>query len=313
MNKWTNENMTMVAPLQFLAAYVSGKLSLLVELVKFRITVLVSLTTALGYFIGTNKLTFDFIYPVIGIVLLACASAALNQYQERYSDALMDRTKNRPIPSGKIKNVTVLMISLALLLTGSAVLIVKTNLTTLIIGLLTFYWYNGVYTPLKKRISLAIIPGSLVGALPPLAGWAATGENIFDIKILYIALYFFVWQIPHFWLLLLVHGEDFAKGGFPLLTNRISKKNIVKITFLMLVVTVAISIMIPFFKILNFNATYILLLLLSVLMIFIAQKFLKLDLSKKEILKTFIGINIYTLCFIILLVFDKFIFLMFKW
>lgn len=308
--KLSNENITTLTPLQIFIAYVTGKLSLLAEIVKIRITILVSLTTALGYFIGANKLAFDFVYPVIGIFLLACGSAALNQYQERNSDATMDRTKNRPIPSGKIKKFNVLLISLILLLIGSAVLIVKTNPATLIIGLTTFYWYNGVYTPLKKKFSLAIIPGSLVGALPPLAGWTATGQDIFDVKILFIALYFFVWQIPHFWLLLLVHGEDFKKGGFPVLTNRISKKAIVVITFLMLVVTVFISMTIPVFNILNYNAVYILLLVFSALMIFTSYRFLKSDLSKKEVIKAFIGINMYTLCFITLLIADKFIFLM---
>jgi heme o synthase len=310
--KLSNENITVISPIQIFMAFVSGKFSLLAEIVKVRITVLVSLTTALGYFIGTNKLTFNFIYPVIGIFLLACGSAALNQYQERETDGLMERTKYRPIPSGKINRINVLLISLILLLVGSGILIIKTNITTLLIGLITFYWYNGVYTPLKKKTSLAIIPGSLVGALPPLAGWAAAGGNIFDLKILYIALYFFVWQIPHFWLLLLVHGKDFEKGGFPVLTNKIGKKSIVIITFIMLVVTASIPVVIPVFNILNFNVTYILIVILSVYMIFIAYKFLKSDLSKKEILKAFIKINIYTLCFITLLTVDKLIFLMFK-
>ncbi|MFA5404334.1 MAG: protoheme IX farnesyltransferase [Ignavibacteria bacterium] len=310
--KLSNDNITTVTPLQIFTVYVTGKLSLLAEIVKIRITILVSLTTALGYFIGVNKLTFDFIYPVIGIYMLACGSAALNQYQERNTDVLMDRTKNRPIPSGKIKSVNVLMISLVLLLIGSGVLIIKTNVTTLLIGLLAFYWYNGVYTPLKKKTALAIIPGSLVGALPPLAGWAATGGNIFDLRILYIALYFFIWQIPHFWLLLLVYGEDFAKGRFPVLTNKISKKGIVSITFLMLLFTVTISIIIPVFNILYFNLTYVLLLILSVFMFYVAYRFLSSDLSKREIMKTFIGINIYTMFFITLLIADKFIFIMFK-
>jgi heme o synthase len=312
MNKWTSENITTVTPFQYYTALILGKWSLFAEIVKIRITVLVSLTTALGYFAGMDKLTFDFIFPVVGIFLLACSSAALNQYQEKKSDALMDRTKNRPIPASKIKGVNVLLISLILLLLGSLVLILKTNITTLLIGLLTFYWYNGVYTPLKKKFSLAIIPGSLVGALPPLAGWAATGDSIFDIKILYIALYFFVWQIPHFWLLLLAHGKDFERGGFPVLTNKISKKSIVIITFLMLIVTVLISVMIPILNILNFDVSYILLLCFSVFMIFIAYKFLMSDLSKEDIMKAFVGINLYTLCFITLLVFDKFIFLMLK-
>jgi|WetSurMetagenome_2_1015567.scaffolds.fasta_scaffold05672_6 heme o synthase len=310
--KLSNGNITIVTPLQFVSVYVTGKLSLLAEIAKVRITILVSLSTALGYFIGINKLTVDFIYPVIGIFLLACGSAALNQYQERETDGLMERTKYRPIPSGKTKSKNVLLISLILLLVGSGILIIKTNITTLLIGLITFYWYNGVYTLLKKKTSLAIIPGSLVGALPPLAGWAATGENIFNLKILYIALYFFVWQIPHFWLLLLVYGDDFVKGGFPVLTNRISKKSIVIITFLMLLFTISISVIIPFFNILNFNATYILIVILSVYMIFIAYRFLNSDLTKKEIMKAFIGINIYTLCFITLLVADKLNFLMFK-
>jgi len=312
MSKLTSENITTLTPVQYLVTYISGKMSLLAEIVKIRITVMVSLTTALGYFIGVNKITFDFIFPVVGILLLACSSAALNQYQEKNSDALMDRTRNRPIPSGKIKSLNVLLITIVLLILGSLILILKTNLTALLIGLLTFYWYNGVYTPLKKKFSLAIIPGSLVGALPPLAGWAATGENIFDIKILYIALYFFVWQIPHFWLLLLVHGKDFAKGGFPVLTDRMSRKSIAVITFSMLIVTVLISAMIPVLNILNFNVTYILLLCFSVFMIYIAFGFLKSDLSRNETMKAFIGINIFTLCFITLLVFDKFIFLMFK-
>lgn len=310
--KLTNENITTLSPVQVFASYVTGKLSLLGEIVKIRITFLVSLTTALGYFLGTEKISFEFIYPVIGIFLLACGSAALNQYQERDKDILMNRTKNRPIPSGRIKSKKVLLISMLLLLIGSLILIIKTNPVALSVGLLAFYWYNGVYTPLKKKTALAILPGSIVGALPPIAGWAAANTNIFDIKILYIALYFFIWQIPHFWLLLLVHSDDFSKGGFPVLTNKISRKSITVITFIMLIATVLISALIPFINILNFGSMYLLLLIFSVFMIYVAVRFLFSDLTRKDIFKAFIGINIYTLCFIILLIADKFIFLMFK-
>jgi|WetSurMetagenome_2_1015567.scaffolds.fasta_scaffold155019_2 heme o synthase len=308
--KWSNENITSVTPFQYITSLLFGKLSLLAEIVKVRITVLVSFTTALGYFLGTDKISFEFLYPVTGIFLLACGSAALNMYQERATDALMERTKNRPIPSGRIKASGVLMISIALLLLGSAVLISKTNLIALSIGLLTFFWYNGVYTLLKKKIALAIIPGSIVGALPPLAGWAAAGGDIFDIKILYIALYFFVWQIPHFWLLLLIHGEDFSRGGFPVLTEKLNKKAIVAITFFMLVFTVLISVAIPLFNIINYNFTYILLLMFAAFMIYSAHRFFISDLTRKNILKAFIGINIFTLFFIILLIVDRMFFLM---
>jgi protoheme IX farnesyltransferase len=149
-------------------------------LVKFRITVLVSFTTALGYFLASTKLGFAFVYPVLGIFLLACSAAALNQYQEVKTDLMMERTRNRPIPSGKISRNNVLIISAILLLAGTSILFIKTNFGTLFTGLLTFYWYNAVYTPLKKKTALAIIPGSLVGALPPLAGWLAAGGNLLD-------------------------------------------------------------------------------------------------------------------------------------
>ena len=94
MNKLTGENITALNPFQEFVTGVTNALNLFAEIVKLRITVLVSLTTALGYFVGTDRLSLGFIFPVAGIFLLACGSAALNQYQERNSDALMERTKN---------------------------------------------------------------------------------------------------------------------------------------------------------------------------------------------------------------------------
>ena len=97
------------------------------------------------------------------------------------------------------------------------ILFFKTSIGTLFTGLLTFYWYNAVYTPLKKKTALAIIPGSLVGALPPVAGWLAAGGNLLDLKIGIVALYFFVWQIPHFMAIAWLYRADFSRAGFPLL------------------------------------------------------------------------------------------------
>ena len=310
MNKYVNGNIVPVQTNRYVVSFLAGKMSLLAEVVKFRITALVSFTTALGYFLASGKIGFEFIYSVIGIFLLACGSAALNQYQEKDTDALMDRTKSRPIPSGRIKTSSVLLITFVLLLFGSLTLVLKTNATTFAVGLLTFAWYNGIYTLLKKKIALAIIPGSIVGALPPLAGWAAAGGNIFDIKILYVALYFFIWQIPHFWLLLLIYGDDFAKGGFPVLTDKLSKNAIVVITFLMLLLTVLIAVAVPVFNILNYGASYALLLVFSVFMIYSAHRFFVSGLARKDILKAFIAINIYTMIFITLLIADRLFYLL---
>jgi len=292
---------------------VRSLLGVLPELVKIKITVLVSLTTGLGWILAADSISLSFLWAVAGIFLLACGSAALNQYQEQNTDLLMDRTKNRPIPSGRISRNRALWISLSLLAIGSAILLAKTNIGTLVVGLLTFYWYNGVYTPLKKITALAIIPGSLVGALPPLAGWLAAGGNIFDIKIAYIAFYFFVWQIPHFWLLLLIYGEDFRKGGFPVLTQVYSSAFIRRATFTLLVLTLLIGSAMPLIGVSIYFASSVMIVGASLIMFFVSVNFVKIkEPSRKDILRTFIAINLYTLALISILSADKLLHLLFN-
>jgi protoheme IX farnesyltransferase len=245
------------------------------------------------------------LYPIAGIFFLACGAAALNHYQERSTDLLMDRTKNRPIPSGTVSSGVVLLISFAFLLSGCVTLLLKSNLLTLGIGLLTFVWYNGVYTPLKKVFSLAIIPGSLVGALPPLAGWAAAGGSVLDPKILLIAAFFFIWQIPHFWILLLVYGKDYDKGGFPTLTNTFSNRQLMNITFCWIILTIVIALSFNFFGILNYFFTGIFLVMLCIWLFIHSLKFLRSTGESKVVKNMFISINIFTLLIITALSLDK--------
>lgn len=274
-------------------------------MIKLRITVLVAFTTTLGYILAIENLDSFSLFPIAGIFLLACGAAAMNHYQERYTDKLMDRTKNRPIPSGIASPNTVLTISIVLLISGSFILLLKSNLITLGIGLLTFVWYNAVYTPLKKIFSMAIIPGSLVGALPPVAGWTAAGGDIFDPKILLIAAFFFIWQIPHFWILLLVYGNDYDKGGFPTLTNVMSKRQLMNVTFCWIILTIAIAISINFFGILNYFPSNIILLFICLWIFIQSFRFVMSDGNNKAVKKMFITINIFTLLIITLLSLDK--------
>ena len=277
------------------------------ELIKFRITALVSFTTGLGYILAANEITFTLFYVIAGIFLLACASSALNHWQERDTDALMDRTKYRPIPSGRIEANSALWTALGLLLSGSVLLLITTNVMTFAVGIFTFFWYNGVYTPLKRKSAFAIIPGALVGALPPVAGWAAAGGNIADIRIIIIASYFFIWQIPHFWLLLMLYGSDYEKGGFPTLNKVFEKEQLKRITFMWLVGNVMAAMMIPLFLYINYSLSIYLLVVISAWMIFVSLKFFRSDAQRNEIRNTFIAINFYTLLLITLLSFDKLI------
>ncbi|MBS1519295.1 MAG: protoheme IX farnesyltransferase [Bacteroidetes bacterium] len=277
----------------------------MLELTKIRITMLVALTTSLGYILALNDLSSYSFYPVIGIFLLACGAAAMNHYQERGTDILMDRTKGRPIPSGTVTPFFVISVSVVFLIAGSAVLLLKSNLLCLYIGLFTFLWYNGVYTPLKKVMALAIIPGSLVGALPPMAGWVAAGGSLTNETIILIASYFFIWQIPHFWILLLVYGKDYDRGGFPTLTNMLSQRQLIKITFTWILLTVAVALSINFFGILNYYVSNALLAVFCFWIFTRAIKFLDRTGDKSSFRNMFISINIFTLLIITLLSVDK--------
>ncbi|MBZ0202203.1 MAG: protoheme IX farnesyltransferase [Ignavibacteria bacterium] len=277
------------------------------ELTKFRITALVSFTTGLGYILGARELSFTLFYVIAGIFLLAAASSSLNHWQERQTDALMERTKHRPIPSGRIEPSVALYLSLGLLFSGSVVLLMSTNFTTFLVGIFTFLWYNGVYTPLKRKTAFAIIPGALVGALPPVAGWTAAGGDITNSAVIMIAAYFFIWQIPHFWLLLMLYGSDYEKGGFPTLNRIFSAEQIKRITFMWLVGNILTAMLIPLFVYINYMASFVLLAVISAWMFYVSVRFLNSRGERKDIRNTFLAINFYTLLLITILAADKLI------
>lgn len=226
-----------------------NKFKILVEITKLRITIFVTITTMFGYIAVTNSIDIKLLLPALGILLLACGSAAINHFQERKTDLLMERTKSRPIPSGKISSTSVLYISLILVISGSVLLFVGSGILALALGLLNLIWYNGIYTPLKKITPLAIIPGSLVGAIPPVVGWVAGGGYILDPQIILIAFFFFIWQIPHFWLLLMVLDKDYQKAGFPTLTQVFNQQQLGRITFIWIIATGVTGLLLPLFQI----------------------------------------------------------------
>jgi protoheme IX farnesyltransferase len=282
-------------------------MKILSELTKFRITVLVSFTTGLGYILAADVIGYTLFYAIGGIFLLASASSALNHWQEQKTDALMDRTRYRPIPSGRLEPNAALWITFGLLISGSALLLITTNIEAFAVGIFTFLWYNFVYTPLKRKTAFAIIPGALVGALPPVAGWAAAGGGLFDAGILAVAAYFFIWQIPHFWLLLMLYGSDYEKGGFPTLNKVFSEAQLKRITFTWLIGNVIAAMVIPMFIHINFAASFYLFAAVSVWMLWVSLKFLLSRTERKDIRNTFIAINFYTLLLITILSADKLI------
>lgn len=296
-----NETVNMVVP----DLSIRQKIDLLMELTKIRITFFVTVTTIFGYLCATGEFSLNMIAPVFGILLLACGSAVINHYQERETDALMARTKNRPIPSGRILAIDALNIAVLLVLAGSLFLYFGGGILALGLGVLNLIWYNGIYTPLKKKNAFAIIPGSIVGAIPPAVGWVAAGGNILDPQIGIISLFFFIWQIPHFWLLLLIFGEDYKQAGFPTLTLIFSPDQLGRITFVWIITTVMIGLLIPIFGVVRSNIINYGLFVAGLWLAWNAIRLLRSTKEKKYFRFAFMEINVFAILVVVLISIDK--------
>jgi len=272
------------------------------QLIKIKITAAVAISTVLGYIIGAGEINIGVVLPVLGLFILACGSAALNQYQERELDAKMERTSHRPIPSGKISARNALIISLLLITSGSIILYYGSNFLALQLAILTLIWYNAIYTPLKQKTAFAIIPGALIGALPPLVGFSAVTGTITSANILFVAFFYFIWQIPHFWLLFLMHHKDYEEAGFPSIAKIFGKKQLAYITFLWTTATAISVMMFPIFDVVD-SFTIIILLFISAISLIVIFSSL---LGKREIKvkRLFIFINIFLLLINTLVIVD---------
>jgi protoheme IX farnesyltransferase len=217
----------------------------ILKLGKFTIALPVALTGFLGYFLHTPLLDKDAWLVISGVFLLSMGSGTLNQIQERETDALMDRTRGRPIPAGKIKLRHAILFSIIFSLAGLVILVLPGKPLAAAIGLFTLIWYNGVYTPLKRITAFAVFPGALIGALPPLIGWTAAGGSPLDLEILSISFLLFVGQMPHYWLLLLKVGSQFRDAGLPVITNLLLPRQIRNLSFIWIAATAVIVLMLP--------------------------------------------------------------------
>lgn len=286
-----------------------NKLQILAELSKIKITVFVTITTVLGYVLAAGKLDVNVILPALGLLLVACGSAVINHIQERKTDALMDRTKNRPLPSGRISVKDAVIISLSFLVSGFIILLYTGGLLAASLAMLNLVWYNVIYTPLKKVNPAAIVPGSLVGAIPPAVGWVCGGGNILDPRIAIISFFFFIWQIPHFWLLLLVLTKDYEKAGFPTLSRFFTEEQLSRITFMWITATVVTSLLIPLFGVVKNPLIIFPILTAGLWLTLHASRLLKNNKEKKIFRFAFRDINLWAIIVVILLSLDQLIIL----
>lgn len=159
---------------------------------------------------------FSLVLMGLSLFLLSCGAGTLNNWQDRRFDALFQRTRKRPLPAHDILPKQALIQGLLLISSGMAGLWgMALSGDLALMGAGGLICYNGIYTPLKKRTCLAVFPGAICGALPPLMGWVGAGGDLFDLKIWGVMILFGVWQIPHFWLVGLAASPENAPYQWP--------------------------------------------------------------------------------------------------
>lgn len=197
----------------------SGRLRDFYELTKPRMNFLVLCTTAVGFYMAPRvggAAWMGLIHTLLGTALTAASAAALNHYAERAYDALMPRTRNRPVPAGKVTPAEALGFGVILGIAGVGYLAASVNVLTSVLGAFTLLSYVLVYTPLKRVTSLNTVVGAVPGAIPPVMGWCAA-TNALTLEALALFAVLFLWQMPHFLAIAIMYRRDYEAGGFKML------------------------------------------------------------------------------------------------
>jgi heme o synthase len=277
------------------------------KLTKVIVSSSVSITAFTGYILAGGKFDYKLGFTILGIYLLSSGASVLNQVQESRTDALMPRTKSRPIPSGEISRNSALAISLVLIVGGSLILYFQAPFLCVVLGLFNVFWYNVVYTSLKFKTAFAIIPGALSGVIPVLIAWVATGASVFDPKVILIGFFLYLWQIPHFWLLILRYGKEYEAAGLSSLSSLLSEDKMKNLIFVWLLASIIMALYLPYFDIVQHPVIVIIFAILNIwLMIYFSLSiiFRKIQFSFRP---AFIQINVFQVLIMLLLIIDKLI------
>lgn len=263
----------------------------LAQLFKFPISIMSTVSAATGYLAFSHSANWRLLTTSVGILLLAFAACALNEAQEYKLDAMMARTRRRPIPAGKISPAMAVVWAALLAAVALGVLYLNGGLLALGLGALAVLWYNGIYTYLKRVSSVASVVGSVIGAIPPAIGWVCAGGTI-DGPILSLSFFLLMWQVPHFWLLAMRISDDYEQAQFPTFVRALGLDSVSRVTFMWTTATAASALLLPIFGLSSSPFLGLALVLAGAWLVFIAWRGLRSP-SKQGIRQAFNAINYY--------------------
>jgi len=218
------------------------------QLIKVPLCLPIACSAGFGFILHTPTLTPALGAVLVGVLFLACGAAGFNSLQEASADRLLIRTRNRPLVTGRLTERGAALFSFLLVLLGCLALLLSAgNGQPLLLGLAALVLYNGVYTPFKEISVFALFPGGLAGAIPPLIGWNASGGLLDDSRAGLLLALFFLWQIPHFCMILLYHQEDYRSTHQPTLIRLLPEQSLKRITLVWILAFSAVALSLPLY------------------------------------------------------------------
>lgn len=283
------------------------KFKSVLHLTRFSLSSAIAFSALAGQLLYSHVFNLCSLCTFLGVTLLSCGASALNQYQERFLDAKMGRTMIRPLPSGLILPGSALLIAAILTMSGTLLLLFTTTITATVLGLFNLVWYNLVYTPLKTRSQFVLLIGALTGAIPPMIGWTAAGGSLLNTTILSVALFMFLWQIPHFWLILLKYGKEYEAAGFSPISFIALGNHIKPILFIWVLGTSSSTLFFPIFGVVSDASFIIALIVINIGLIALFYTYLFKKQPRITLRSVFGSIYLYQVIILIVIVMDAFL------
>ncbi len=273
-------------------------------LTKFVLSFAVSLSALFAYMMAKGEIGADMFIATLAVLLVALGVSAINEVQEYKEDAKMERTKHRPIASGKWSPRTGLAIAGVLIVSSLILIYDLLGFAGLNLILFSFIWYNGFYTPLKKKSALAVVPGALLGVVPPAIGWLTAGHSLWEPEFYALGLFYFIWQVPHFWLLVMFHHGEYKGAGYPTALRLFGRNSLQRLTFIWMFFTIQAGVYMAGAFVISNTVIFYLLILAAILCFISSLQLLYKNFELVHARRVFMQFNLLFLSTIILITTD---------